>query len=150
MSDKHFRSGPWTGFFNYTGPEDRHRMDLALTFEKGRMTGEGADCVGQFVIDGTYDETKQDCRWRKTYIGAHTVYYSGFADGNGIWGQWMIIPGLKGGFHIWPLAHGVETLEAEFIESGVDLTETETVTTGPGAARKPGTGSPDVPDASTY
>ena len=36
MDDELFPSGPWTGFYNYTGPEDRHRMDLHLTFANGR------------------------------------------------------------------------------------------------------------------
>ena len=38
MDDDLFPSGPWTGFYNYTGPEDRHRMDLHLDFMNGRMT----------------------------------------------------------------------------------------------------------------
>jgi hypothetical protein len=108
MDEDLFPSGPWTGFYNYTGPEDRHRMDLLLTFESGRMTGDGTDNVGPFLIAGRYDATTRECDWVKNYPGSHNVFYRGFRDGHGIWGTWEIPPFAKGGFHIWPKRAGVD------------------------------------------
>jgi len=101
MSDKMYPSGPWTGFYNYT-PKDKHRMDLHLTFTNGRITGEGNDDVGPFVIKGQYDAQSAECHWTKTYAGAHDVFYRGFREGKGIWGTWEIREQSHGGFHIWP------------------------------------------------
>jgi hypothetical protein len=106
MKDDHFPSGPWAGFYNYTGPEDRHRMDLHLTFADGRVTGEGNDDIGPFLIDGRFDAGSRECSWTKTYLGAHDVFYRGFGEGNGIWGTWEIPAWNKGGFHIWPRQSG--------------------------------------------
>lgn len=96
-----FPSGPWTGFYNYK-PQDKHRMDLCLTFAGGKVTGDGNDDVGRFRIRGGYNASERECHWTKTYQGAHDVYYRGFREGKGIWGTWEI--GLRdhGGFHIWP------------------------------------------------
>jgi hypothetical protein len=110
MPDELFPSGPWTGFYNYTGPEDRHRMDLVLTFAEGRMSGTGNDDIGRFLVAGRYDANARECWWTKTYPGSHDVSYHGFAEGNGIWGTWEIPPWSRGGFHIWPrhLGKGAE------------------------------------------
>ena len=81
-------------------------MDLHLTFSNGKISGEGTDNVGQFVIKGQYDVKIAECSWTKTYVGGHDVYYRGFREGKGIWGTWEIGPGPEnhGGFHIWPKA----------------------------------------------
>jgi hypothetical protein len=105
VSGNRFPSGPWTGFYNYQ-PRDKHRMDLHLQFAHGKMSGEGNDDVGRFVIKGNYDETGGECTFNKTYIGAHTVSYRGFREGKGIWGTWEISIFGHGGFHIWPLDAG--------------------------------------------
>ena len=102
MDDDLFPSGPWTGFYNYTGPEDRHRMDLHLDFANGRMTGDGTDNIGLFLIKGGYQAASRECEWTKTYPGSHQVFYRGYREGNGIWGTWEIPPFSRGGFHIWP------------------------------------------------
>ena len=102
MDDALFPSGPWTGFYNYTGPEDRHRMDLHLVFANGRMTGDGTDDIALFQIKGRYDQETRECGWIKTYPASHDVIYHGFREGVGIWGTWEIPPFSKGGFHIWP------------------------------------------------
>ena len=106
MDDDLFPSGPWTGFYNYTGPEDRHRMDLDLTFSNGQMAGSGSDNVGPFLIKGRYSAATRECDWVKTYSGSHNVFYRGFRDGHGIWGRWEIPPFDGGGFHIWPRSEG--------------------------------------------
>ena len=101
MSEQQFPSGPWVGFYNYT-PRDRHRMDLHLEFAAGRISGDGNDDVGRFLIRGSYDTADGECYWTKTYPGAHDVFYRGFREGKGIWGTWEIGILAHGGFHIWP------------------------------------------------
>ena len=105
MSAHAFPSGPWVGFYTYAGRSRRFLMDLILEFKNGRMTGEGADGIGPFVISGIYAEDSGECSWVKQYVGRHTVDYKGFRDGKGIWGNWTLTGG-RGGFHIWPLSEG--------------------------------------------
>lgn len=95
-------------------------MELSLRFENGRITGDGADPVGLFVIAGHFDTSSGDCDWTKTYPGAHDVFYRGFREEKGIWGTWEIHQIWRGGFHIWPLgeenAEELELLEEEPFE----------------------------------
>ena len=97
-----FPSGPWTGFYNYGRSTRKHRMDLVMTFADHRVSGDGSDDIGRFVIKGRFDETSGECYWTKDYIAGHDVYYRGFREGKGIWGLWEL-PNESGGFHIWPL-----------------------------------------------
>ena len=108
-----FPSGTWTGFYNYSSERIKWRQELALSFAKARITGEGKDNVGPFIIAGRYDTRNRECYWTKTYVGAHDVYYRGFREGKGIWGLWEIGTGWRGGFHIWPLGSGSENIETE-------------------------------------
>src|SRR5262245_44201683 len=106
-SDPRLPSGPWTGYFLMpTTGSRRHATSLRLTFANGSMSGDGRDWVGAFTIAGTYDLSDGKCIWTKQYIGKHNVYYSGYNEGQGIWGTWDIPNNLgiawKGGFHIWP------------------------------------------------
>ncbi|HMJ64441.1 MAG TPA: hypothetical protein VK615_03740 [Candidatus Binatia bacterium] len=100
MSDSLFPTGQWTGFYSYA-PQNKHRMDMHLTFARGSIAGEGKDDVGVFFIKGKYDTATKECHWTKTYPGSHDVYYRGFREGKGIWGKWELNWG-SGGFHIWP------------------------------------------------
>lgn len=154
MSSERFISGPWTGFYTYSGDRRRHRMDLALQFSNGSMTGQGTDDVGRFVVSGGYDEAAGECKWLKTYPGSHTVSYRGFAEGRGIWGTWEIGADCRGGFHIWPLGRGSEeaaeasareTLVQEATVSGEGWSACESVPHVPrgmayGAPPRPGGG----------
>lgn len=99
-------SGPWTGFFldPRTGNR-RWRKDLVLQFAGGVVRGSGRDAVGEFIIRGRYDVSTREVTWTKRYVGAHDVYYRGFAEIRGIWGTWEL-SGLRGGFHIWPEGSG--------------------------------------------
>jgi hypothetical protein len=115
VSHELFPSGPWTGFYNYS-PQDKHRMDLELTFAAGKMSGDGNDDVGRFLVKGQYDLHSLECWWTKSYVGAHDVFYRGFREGKGIWGTWEISVHARGGFHIWPKRAGegeAETVSAE-------------------------------------
>lgn len=116
MSSSLFPSGPWTGFYNYR-PGDQHRMDLHLEFRNGRMTGDGTDDIGPFIISGEYDEASLECRWTKSYVGAHDVEYRGFREGKGIWGTWEIGKRFRGGFQIWPV--NSEELVRELLEKAI-------------------------------
>jgi hypothetical protein len=107
MHDTDFPSGAWTGFFLQRINPGRHRMDMRLTFENGRLRGRGADFVGDFKVEGEYDVVDGTCCWTKRYIGKHEVTYQGVNEGQGIWGAWEInmLFGLlrdRGVFHIWP------------------------------------------------
>jgi hypothetical protein len=114
MSELRFPSGPWTGYYTYRSVSGKHAMDLTLHFADGRITGDGADVVGLFIIAGHYDATGGECQWTKTYVGAHDVAYTGFREGKGIWGTWDIEGRWRGGFQIWPLGEGeAEELELE-------------------------------------
>jgi len=114
VSDDLFPSGPWIGFYTYSSDPARHRMDLALDFGNGNVSGDGDDDIGPFVIRGRYDATSKECHWTKTYVGKHDVFYKGFREGKGIWGTWEV-GDATGGFKIWPLANGEsdDTMEAE-------------------------------------
>jgi len=81
-------------------------MDLHLDFSNGRMSGGGNDDVGRFAVQGHYEAKGGECTFKKTYVGAHTVFYSGFGEEKGIWGTWHIGPLFRGGFHIWPRKSG--------------------------------------------
>lgn len=111
MASTLFPSGDWYGFYTYHGDTGRHPMDIRFTFENGRVSACGGDPVGEFILTGAYDERNRECYWNKQYLGAHTVFYRGYRDGKGIWGNWEL-RGSKGGFHIWPLG-GDEAVESE-------------------------------------
>lgn len=101
-TDDRFPTGPWIGYFLQPGFSSRFEMQLVLEFQQGRMTGEGEDYVGRFLIRGRYDTEEGKCVWTKQYIGQHAVYYEGYNEGRGIWGTWDIPQVWSGGFHIWP------------------------------------------------
>ena len=102
MSEVNFPSGQWVGFYTYAKGGERYLMDLILEFRDGRISGEGADGIGLFVISGRYDAQTAECHWTKTYVGRHSVEYFGYREKKGIWGTWTI-DWTKGGFHIWPI-----------------------------------------------
>lgn len=112
MSTELYPSGLWVGFYNYQ-PGDRHRMQLHLAFANGRMSGDGNDDIGRFLIKGGYDPHSLECHWTKSYVGAHDVFYRGFREGKGIWGTWEIGILNHGGFHIWPRQTGDGEADAE-------------------------------------
>ena len=112
-----FPSGKWTGFFTYHGAAHQFPMDLLLEFQEGKMTGEGNDAIGPFIIFGAYSSASGECSWIKQYVGQHAVDYRGFKEAKDIWGTWTL-PGAKGGFRIWPLeeetpAHNAQTVEEQ-------------------------------------
>ena len=110
--DTRFPSGPWKGYFLQPDLRSgRSWMDLQLVFTEGKMSGEGRDWVGRFIISGRYDTESGKCMWRKRYVGRHDVAYHGNNEGRGIWGIWEITTENRGGFHIWPEQMGDPDLE---------------------------------------
>ena len=101
--DDRFPSGPWEGFYLQPDHPGRHGMELYLTFQEGRLRGEGRDVIGEFLLNGTYECDSGKCWWSKRYLGKHDVAYQGYNEGRGIWGVWEISTNFKGGFHIWPV-----------------------------------------------
>ena len=101
-TDERFPTGPWTGYFLQPGFSQQFRTWLSLTFQNGRMTGDGQDYVGPFLISGRYSVEDGKCSWTKQYLGQHKVFYQGYNEGKGIWGTWDIPKVWSGGFHIWP------------------------------------------------
>ena len=76
-------------------------MHLYMSFDDGKIKGEGTDYVGPWVAEGTYELESGKCNWVKQYLGKHQVVYQGQVSDQGIMGQWNISY-LKGEFHIWP------------------------------------------------
>ena len=73
-------------------------LSMTLDFCNGTVTGSGFDPVGGYTWTGGYDLKAETCRLTKTYLGGHSVEYSGYADENGIWGKWKLL-GTTGDFH---------------------------------------------------
>ncbi len=118
-TDPRFPAGKWVGFWTQTLPtRDRPKQELALSFHKGEITGEGRDRIGKFLIRGFYSIEDGRCRWTKRYIGKHDVYYEGFNEGKGIWGKWSI-DFNHGGFHIWP--EGMSDPTSPALEAEADV-----------------------------
>lgn len=96
-------------------------MTLSLTFKDGRVTGTGSDCVGDFVMRGTYDVHTGEVILHKHYRRYIAVFYKGFAERHlkGIWGTWEIETTDRGGFRIWPKKQGNddESVECGEIDS---------------------------------
>ncbi len=119
--DDRFPSGPWAGFFLWPAVPGRHAMELRLTFREGVMSGEGRDRCGEFLVRGRYQTKDGKCWWTKKYLGKHDVFYEGFNEGRGIWGNWEIPRDSRGGFHIWPEAMGDPTLKKLEAEADVPV-----------------------------
>jgi hypothetical protein len=107
-----FPSGQWVGFYTYDSYSGRFLMDLVLEFKGGRVFGEGADDIAEFIIDGVFSQNEGECSWTKTYVARHSVEYRGFREQKGIWGTWTLA-GSKGGFHIWPIGENTVSLVNE-------------------------------------
>ncbi len=95
-------NGAWTGYYRYglLLLKRKERMDLSLFFENGLIRGQGTDPVGDFEIQGHYQE---DYQFTKQYLGQHAVLYQGRPKGTGLAGRWHIPHDWSGDFEIWPL-----------------------------------------------
>ena len=98
-TDSRLPSGEWNGFY-LEGRPQRGWMHLYMTFDEGRIKGEGTDYVGPWTATGSYDTQTGVCSWVKDYVGQHNVNYFGQITEKGILGEWSIV--TSGTFHIWP------------------------------------------------
>ena len=103
-TDERFPTGEWVGFWlQRPHITTRQRMELALAFADGSISGEGEDSVGPFALRGRYDRTSGKVVIHKFYVGSHHVLYDGWAElDKGIWGVWSIGASSRDGFHMWP------------------------------------------------
>jgi hypothetical protein len=97
-----FASGSWTAFWashpDWAPPSESAHI-LELDFTAGRVTGRGTDWVGEFTIDGHYDAAGR-VSYTKSYIGKHSIEYSGKRNADGtIAGAWLFA-GIQGGFFL--------------------------------------------------
>ena len=132
MSDD-FPSGSWTGFFTYSRVARRFGMDLNLSFKNGRMTGEGNDSVGPFIISGAYDASDQRVLLDKRRMSGRTTCSTkdfGTERESGALGKSARF--ATGGFHIWPQGADGGVHEAEYPEE--EALPAELVVTAVGAA----------------
>lgn len=71
-----FVSGKWKGFYQYgAGNQDDTEMDVTMI--AGTIAGYGTDVVGDFVLQGYYDDLTREISWNKQYVGKHLVKYKG-------------------------------------------------------------------------
>ncbi len=136
-TDARLPDGAWRGFYTYRDSEVRHRMTLHLRFPQGKVRGTGVDGVGDFRVRGTYDAETGEVWFTKRYVRCgccgdegHEVFYRGFADMNGIWGQWELTGGL-GGFRIWPGPREGDHVDATGIEEEATVEEPRLIVVGP-------------------
>ena len=113
--DSRFPSGRWHGWWRQD--LQRGKMELDLTFARGRIFGDGRDSVGDFVFSGSYCALAGTCALLKSYLGQHDVDYDGIAAADGIRGTWSLRDRETkkvvdtGSFHIWPVQHGAMTIQ---------------------------------------
>jgi len=78
-SSQGFRTGLWEGTYTYPvssgGNSDPTHMDVTMV--AGVIAGYGSDKVGDFLIQGFYDDKSLSIAWDKSYIGKHTILYEG-------------------------------------------------------------------------
>lgn len=111
-------SGAWEGFYCYSYAPTQHKMEIELSFKKGKVFGSGVDDINYFSWKGDYSLDTFKLHMVKTYP-SHTVDYNGDIDENGIWGSWSLkgkYGNLTGGFHIWPKKQQSEEAEATLKE----------------------------------
>lgn len=103
-TDDRFPSGPWKGFFLQPRfSANRKTMSLHLSFSAGKISGEGNDLIGDFIITGRYDLKSGKVWLHKRYVRRYEVFYRGYGEQDrGIGGVWEIRDLDRAGFHIWP------------------------------------------------
>ncbi len=116
--DNRLPTGEWNGFYIESHQPRRGWMHLYMSFQDGKIKGEGTDYVGPWVAHGDYDTETGICSWVKQYLQKHSVTYSGRIGENGITGQWEISY-VTGEFHIWP--KGMNNLNELYLHE--DLTQ---------------------------
>jgi len=87
-SKKGFRTGSWTGWYESGKPPKRDPTSMDITMVAGLIAGYGTDKVGDFLIQGVYDDDQETFKYDKTYIGAHCIIYEGKIIAGVLQGRW--------------------------------------------------------------
>jgi hypothetical protein len=96
-----FLTGVWEGWYDYDSNNTRDKVFMDVTMIGSIISGYGTDQVGDFLVQGSYDDEQLTCCWDKAYIGAHTVYYTGKLEGGKtIKGKWNIPGSVSGKFEM--------------------------------------------------
>lgn len=83
-----YKEREWQGHYSQGGSNHEVKIE-ALRFKSGKISGNGEDTNGKFVIDGHIQHNGQ-LEFVKQYIGKHAVHYKGQRNYNQIVGQWSI------------------------------------------------------------
>jgi len=94
-----FKTGLWIGYYHYSTTDGRGKGETSMdvTMTGGVVAGYGTDSVGDFLIQGMYNETTKEIRWDKQYVGAHLIRYQGKLKTDKIAGDWSYSDGTHGG-----------------------------------------------------
>jgi hypothetical protein len=103
--DSRLPTGEWNGFYLEPHHSKKGWMHLYLSFDNGKIAGEGTDHVGPWTASGSYDLESGICSWIKQYVRKHQVAYQGIVGQHGIQGHWNILH-ISDEFHIWPKSMG--------------------------------------------
>jgi len=102
-----FKSGGWSGSRNLGNK--KIDMELDLKFYSGTVEGNGTDEIGEFHVNGTYEERPPySSKLLIAYFGQESMEFNGYreSEGGGIFGTWkatQATTGPKSGdFHIKP------------------------------------------------
>jgi len=117
LKQQHIPDGEWKGFYIYKTAGVKHKMNCFFTFKNGKINGHGDDDIGNYTWRGNYDK---DLKVTMTKIySTHSVFYTGYADENGMWGKWKTM-NISGGFHLWPITQNtngfIDEAENKLIE----------------------------------
>jgi hypothetical protein len=106
--------GEWQGYYNYPSNGIENAMNCFFIFKDRTITGHGSDDIGYYTWNGNYDEDLNVLMIK--HYSTHAVKYTGYADENGIWGDWKIF-NTAGGFHLWPIKSDDEVMEEHEAEN---------------------------------
>jgi len=85
-----FKSGAWSGSRNI-GPK-KIDVELDLKFHNGTVEGNGTDEIGEFNINGTYEERPPfSSKLLITYFGQESMEFNGYRESEG--GGIFLVPG---------------------------------------------------------
>ena len=76
------------GWWEQVGLGRQPMIGLQLEVRDRQLFGTGADVVGDFLIEGLFED--QSVLIRKQYLGKHIVQYVGTLDGEGVYAGWWM------------------------------------------------------------
>ena len=88
----------WKGYYVQFGqqfPMEFADLQINIASAQPGVSGSGADIVGNFTLQGSYDSSSSAIKFTKQYEGAHAIYYEGTlsASQTEITGYWGFEPG---------------------------------------------------------